>query len=265
MLALTSATLATVSELFRYKSQGFKLDIFPGYTYDQWGIKAHNRPWIEEVGRFAKGQKIIEVGGAYSLLPKYLSEKYGLEAWIGDDFGRSTGKSIWSRWGNPYELPTKYPTVKYVFEPFGCYSEEYPNQYFDRIFSVSTMEHISYQERLDVFKDMNRCLKPGGMQLHAIDIRKTTPLKRCLLYSLTDKFPIISKLSRRSISEIRSWIKLIEDSGIKIETTVPNSMSLLSRSTLVESPDVVYRFYRPNNEPKPYKPNASLLIIIEHR
>ncbi|MEO0339959.1 MAG: DUF882 domain-containing protein, partial [Bacteroidota bacterium] len=26
---------------------GFELDAFPGYTNDQWGIKAHNRPWIE--------------------------------------------------------------------------------------------------------------------------------------------------------------------------------------------------------------------------
>ena len=63
MLVLTDVHLATVDELFRYKSRGFELERFPGYTPDQWGIKAHNRPWIEEAGDFAKGQRIIEVGG----------------------------------------------------------------------------------------------------------------------------------------------------------------------------------------------------------
>lgn len=57
MLVLTHASLATVDELFRYKSQGFQLEDFPGYTPDQWGIKAHNRSWIEEAGEFAGGQR----------------------------------------------------------------------------------------------------------------------------------------------------------------------------------------------------------------
>jgi hypothetical protein len=59
MLTLTHASLATVDELFRYKDSGFKLDSFPGYTDDQWGIKAYNRPWIADVGQFQEGQKII--------------------------------------------------------------------------------------------------------------------------------------------------------------------------------------------------------------
>lgn len=90
MLYLTSAKLARVDELFQYKFSGFKLDDLQGYTDDQWGIKAHNRPWIEDVGKFASGQKIIEVGGAYSLLTEYLANKYKLEPWVGDDFGGCT-------------------------------------------------------------------------------------------------------------------------------------------------------------------------------
>jgi len=49
MLVLTSCTLATVEQLFRYKKKGLQLEEFPGSTRDQWGIKAHNRPWIENV------------------------------------------------------------------------------------------------------------------------------------------------------------------------------------------------------------------------
>lgn len=265
MLVLKHATLATTEQLFRYKNQGFSLEefSFPGYTTDQWGIKAHNRPWVEEAGKFSSEQKIIEVGGAYSLFPKYLANKYGLEAWSGDDFGDYLGEiSMWSRWGDPMELPHKHPQIKYVFEAFGKYSEKYPNSYFDRIFSISTLEHIPQQYRLDVFKDMNRCLKPGGIQLHTIDI--STKWEKILLYSLTDLVPkFMLKIHEKAISEIRYWIETIAKSGVKIQTSIPNYLSLLDRQILVESPDVVYRFYPPNDSPKLYKPSASLLLVIE--
>lgn len=254
MLVLTHASLATIDELFRYKHQQFRLPDFPGYTPDQWGIKAHNRPWIEEKGNFSKSQRIIEVGGAYSLLVHYLSEKYKLEAWIGDDFGGSDQEtSAWQRWGNPYDLPRQYPSIKYVFEPFGIFSSNYPDRYFDRILSVSTLEHIPCNNRLPVLKDMNRCLKQGGMQLHTIDI-KTRIAPREIIKSV---------IRGKSYSEIKSWIQLFRNSGVKVSTSIPGLSSLLKRQILVESPDVVYRFYPPNNAPKPYYPGASLLLIIE--
>lgn len=264
MLVLTQATLATVDELFLYKSQGFNLEDFPGYTPDQWGIKAHNRPWIEEAGQFAKGQKVIEVGGGYSLLPKYLAEKYELEAWIGDDFGMASGEPIWSRWGNPLDFVIKYPSVKYVFERFGTFSSKYPDAYFDRIFTVSTLEHIPYHHRLAVLKDMHRCLRPGGRQLHTIDIRTMSP-KRTPMAALIDKFPILNKVIGVRFLEIRSWMEIIKTSGVRITVPIPNPIQLMDRRILVESPDVVYRFYPPNNAPKPYCPSASLLLIIEDR
>lgn len=262
MLILSHVSLATVFDLFRYKEKRFKLEKFPGYTDNQWGIKAHNRPWVEEVGQFAKGQKIIEVGGAYSLLPKYLAEKYDLEAWIGDDFGEMESDNLWSRWGNPHDLPQKNPQIKYVFERFGDFSDNFQNSSFDRIFTVSTLEHIPTDKRLSVLKDMHRCLKPGGMQIHTIDI-PTRYLSKILLYSTGDKLAIFRKLSARFYSDIRTWIDLFESSGVKISTNIPNSIHLLDRQILVESPDVVYRFYPPINSNKQYRPAASLLILIE--
>lgn len=263
MLVLTYAALATVDELFQYKSQGWELEEFPGYTPDQWGIKAHNRPWIKEIGQFAKGQKIIEVGGGYSLLPGYLAKKYGVEAWIGDDYGMGAGNRIWSRWGDPRDLPKKYPSVKYVFEPFGAFSQEYPDGYFDRIYTVSTLEHIPRQHRLAVLKDMNRCLKSGGRQLHTIDIA-TRSLKQTMAAAVIEKLPLLNKMSRL-YSGIRSWIELFKTSGVRITASTPSPMQLLDRRILVESADVVYRFCPPNDAPKPYRPTASLLVVIEDR
>ena len=261
MLTLTHASLATTDQLFQYKSNGFELDDFPGYSPDQWGIKAHNRPWIEAAGDFSNGQSVMEMGGAYSLLPKYLADKYGVEAWIGDDFGAASGEEMWSRWGDPHALPEKYPSVKYVFAPMGKFDEKYPDDYFDRVFSVSTLEHIPYEYRLDVFRDMNRCLKPGGRQLHSIDL--STNWKKLAVSSVVDSLPGVNQVHWRGQSEIRSWINVIKKSGVKIAASVPNPVRLFDRRVHVEPPDIVYRFYPPNNTPKPYKPNASLLVIIE--
>jgi hypothetical protein len=263
MLVLTYAALATVEELFLYKSRGLKLEEFPGYTPDQWGIKAHNRPWIEDAGQFSVGEKIIEVGGAYSLLPKYLAERYCVEAWIGDDFGMDSDNEIWSRWGDPQQLPKKYPSVKYVFEPFGTFSTKYPERYFDCIYSVSTLEHIPRQHRLGVLKDMNRCLKSGGRQLHAIDISARSP-KLIMAAAVIEKLPLLNRISRL-YSGIISWIELIKASGVTINTSIPNPIQLLDRQILIESPDVIYRFIPPNDQPKPYRPTASLKLIIEDR
>lgn len=264
MLKLIHASFATVKQLFDYKADpDFKLDSFPGYTEDQWGIKAHNRPWINSIGDFRKGQKIIEVGGAYSSLPRFLARKYELESWVGDDFGGYTSESIWTRWGDPKDLPSKFPDTKYVFEPFGKFSESYPSNYFDRIFSVSTLEHIPDNFRLDVFKDMNRCLAKGGMQIHAIDISVPNLTGLGFRKILGDRFPVLRGLSKTFISESQQWISVIRKSGVEISSRIPNSIQLYNRSTHVESTDVVYRFYPPVNAPKRYSPTASLLLIIK--
>lgn len=263
MLTLTHASLATTKQLFQYKRNGFKLDEFPGYTPDQWGIKAHNRPWIEATGKFSSGQKVIEVGGAYSLLPKYLADRYGVEAWIGDDFGIGTNNKIWSRWGDPRLLPDKYPSIKYVFEPFGKFDKKYPDNYFDCIFSVSTLEHIPFKYRLNVFRDMHRCLKPNGRQLHTIDI--STNWKKIILSSVVNSLPGINQIHWKGQSEIMSWINVIKKSGVRIEANVPNPICLFNRRILVESPDVIYRFYASNDKIKEYNPSASLLIVIEDK
>lgn len=262
-LELVQCKLATVEELFKYKKESLILEPFPGYSPDQWGIKAHNRPWIVDKGKFKKGMKVIEVGGAYSTLPKYLATKFGVEAWVGDDFGKSNHeKKLWTRWGDPMKLPVKNKPVKYIYEPFGTYSKSYPSNYFDLIFSVSTLEHIPKDLHVDVFKDMNRCLKNNGTQLHTIDISFST--KSALLWSLTENIPIINHIGLLE-SQILHWIRTLKASGIKINTKIPKTINVFKRQILTESPDVVFRYYPPNNTVKPYYPPASLLLTIKAR
>jgi len=264
MLVMTHAALATVEELFEYKAQGFELPPFAGYTADQWGVKAHNRPWIAAVGAWENGQRVIEVGGAYSRLPEWLGDQHEVEPWVGDDFGLAAGeREQWSRWGDPHELPGQHPSVTYVFKPFGAFSPQYPDRHFDRIFSVSTLEHISPHARLDVLRDINRCTAPGGRQLHTIDV--PTALWKALAAGAAERAGLRRLLAQRYPNGIAGWLDLFRRSGVKIATRPPSSLRLLDRQTLVESPDVWFRFYPPAEQPKAYAPTASLLVVIEDR
>lgn len=256
MPRLTHASFATYEQLFRYKTQPLQLEPFPGYSDDQWGIKAHNRPWIVEAGQWQAGQRVMEVGGAYSTLPLYLHKTFGCEAWIADDFGAAEGNALWSRWGEPKDLPGKFPDVTYVFENFGGFSKSFPDAAFDCVFSVSTLEHVPHNIRAAVFKDMARCVKPGGRQLHTIDIF-STDLAMMLQGMLHENLQM-------QLSEVQDWARLLQEAGIELACGLPRMLELGLRRTLVESPDVVFRYYPPVNEPKPYRPGASLLLVIEH-
>ena len=158
-------------------------------------------------------------------------------------------------------LPEKYPSIKYVFSRMGKFDKQLPEDYFDCIYSISTLEHIPLEYRLDVFKDMHRCLKPGGRQLHTIDL--STRWERLLVSSCADLIPFANKISWRGQSEIRSWMQIMEKSGVKIDAKAISPLRLFDRRVLVESPDVVYRFYPPNDQPKMYRPAASLLVEIK--
>ncbi len=270
MLTLTDFRYATVSELFHFKEHGFDLPPFPGYTNDQWGIKAHNRPWIEENGAFKAGQKIIEVGGAYSTLPIYLANKYNLEAWIGDDFGESSGN--FESWGDPFKLPEMHSNINYIFKPFGKFSNDFPESYFDRVFSVSTLEHIPFDKILPVFKDMHRVLAKGGIELHTIDIHPRNYKNILMAYffehvSIKLKFGQLLNSFDKIVSPTWQWLQIIKKSGVDISRFLNNNYpyldKLLTKDVLFESYDVIYRFYPPNNTAKIYSPSASLLVVIQ--
>lgn len=262
---VTRLKLGTIEEMFRYKDEGFTLPPFPGYDPNQWGIKAHNRPWVVSRMKLGSGVRIIEVGGAYSTLPKKLIDDFQVEAWVGDDFGVSVNDTaLWTRWGNPQELADKNKPVKYVFEAMGAFSSQYPNEYFDYVFSVSTLEHIPMQQMPDVFRDMHRCLKVGGRQLHTVDVSAELPLRGVFIARLLQKYPFLRRLLKaKDINPIRPWVEALEQAGFEVVAAEPNVTELLSRETLVESPDVVYRYYPPVNQTKPYKPAATLLVEIE--
>ena len=151
-------TYAKVSELFSYLEDG--IPFAKSCT-----LKGHAACWVSKNGAFTPGQRVLDVGGGRSSLAYYIQTTLGCEVWVLDDYDSSE----YDGW-DPTELLQEYPTVKYIFSKAGDFTAEIPDQYFDCIYSISVLEHIPSTMMHDVFLDMIRMLKPGGIMLHCIDL-----------------------------------------------------------------------------------------------
>lgn len=250
-----------------------------GLPFSDWGIKGHNRPWIIANGNFKKGEKVIEVGGAYSALPQYLSDKFSVEAWIADDFGIESNEALWSRWGGREELKLKFPSVNYVFERVGGGKGAIPSDYFDCVYTVSTLEHIPPCNMKKVFDHMCKMLKPGGRILHCVDVPMPLGIHNdinikglCLgtggywLYHKTKE--MTQSLERPYLKTINGWWRFFKryfGPSFKITCKGPSGyiMTTLNADIVKETPDVVYKFYPPNERAKPYNPSGTFVFILE--
>jgi len=114
------------------------------------------------VDNLPPGSKLLEVGGGNSRVIQALKQQY--EIWNVDKFeGVGNGpQQIYDQLG--YHLVSAY---------MGEFSPELPDDYFDCVFSLSTLEHV-YPENDETFKnvcdDINRVLKSGGLSLHLFDV-----------------------------------------------------------------------------------------------
>ncbi len=107
------------------------------------------------------GSKLLEIGGGDSRVIQALKQNY--ECWNLDKLeGVGNG---------PKEVrePSDYHLVQ---DYIGNFNSELPENYFDCIFSISTLEHIPEDEThyQNISQDINRLLKPGGWSFHCFDI-----------------------------------------------------------------------------------------------
>ena len=258
--------LARVSELFQFHHEELH-DV-------EWSIKGHNRPWIIKNGEWEPGLCFLDVGAGFSDLPAYLAEKFDLEGWVADDYGSSSGESMWSRWGDPKELPKKHSHIKYVFKNLGESYSPFPQAYFDRVYSVSVLEHIPKILLRSVIEHMAHVLKPGGLMLHTIDVPFPRTVNNPGIFPLVNCFARI--IIRRALILIRApghnpypftvegWSTLFDrifhlHGSLRRISTL---QMMLDQDVLIEPPEVVYSVYPPNNEPKPYWKAASLVFKL---
>jgi 2-polyprenyl-3-methyl-5-hydroxy-6-metoxy-1,4-benzoquinol methylase len=163
MYRIEEISLADTQRLIEYK-----LDQAYGAEFD---IKGFDYPWIATSRSWSSSDRILDVGAAYSPLPIHLADSNGSEVWAVDDFGQGSDEAFWTRSKDPQEHIQANPQVKYVVERLGDpANSSLPENYFDCIYSASTLEHVPAQQTEAVWRHMDRLLKPGGTMLHAVDI-----------------------------------------------------------------------------------------------
>lgn len=106
------------------------------------------------------GARLLEIGGGESRIIHQLRNQY--EFWNLDKLeGEGHG---------PKDLGEK-KGFTLVQDYIGNFSEQLPGNYFDLIFSISTIEHLPYKPSIikNVINDIQRLLKPGAYSLHCVD------------------------------------------------------------------------------------------------
>ncbi len=105
--------------------------------------------------------KILDIGVGTSIFPLYLAAKHDctveaidLDKWLGPQFfGR---------------LAKRFPRIgvrpdQFSFRVMDACKLNYPNDTFDRILTISTLEHIPGEGDVQAMREIARVLKPGGI------------------------------------------------------------------------------------------------------
>ena len=107
------------------------------------------------------GSKILDIGGGDSRILRYFKNVH--ECWNIDKLeGVGNG---------PTDIDTS--GFRLVHDYMGNFNDELPENYFDLVFSISTLEHVPLDDEKtyeNILKDINRVLKPGGYSVHCIDV-----------------------------------------------------------------------------------------------
>jgi Flp pilus assembly protein TadD/SAM-dependent methyltransferase len=110
-----------------------------------------------------RGARILEVGGGRSRIIGMLRNYY--ECWNLDKFEGS---------GNGLTTPQVIAGTRLVTDYIGNFNQDLPVDYFDCVYSISTLEHVPEDEATyrNIANDINRVLRPGGYSVHCLDIVK---------------------------------------------------------------------------------------------
>ena len=103
--------------------------------------------------------RILEVGGSDCRVLRSFSSNN--ECWNAEKFEGLAG-------GPSRKIETD--GVQNIPAYLGEFDKALPNSYFDVVFSVSVVEHVTDDKLTDFFLDIARVLKPGGLTFHAIDV-----------------------------------------------------------------------------------------------
>ncbi|HEY5269028.1 MAG TPA: class I SAM-dependent methyltransferase [Anaerolineales bacterium] len=266
MYEVLETSLATVSRSYEYQIRSI-------YGADFNNLKGFGCPWLLDSHHWQKGEKVLDVGGAYSELPIYIQKAYGCEIWVADDFGLDSAATEWTRGRSPKEHIAAHPEVMYVLERVGPMDKSsLPENYFDVVYSLSALEHAGGLQTPAVWRHMDRLLKPGGELLHEVDVifpsnaGVKSLLKACAFDLL---FPLLPKSFRlkHCIATPQAYLRVaLGNLGTPFKHT--ENLSLINMAL---NPDILaesyrhgfYRLTRDNIKDFRYKRFGALLIHLK--
>lgn len=187
------------AEYFGCLTRGF------GDTEDP-SLKGIQDAWIVSKLKGIRGLRIMEMGGGDSRILPMLE---GNECWNIDKFeGNGQGPTSIDQPGHVSVIPTF----------FGDFDPRLPE--VDMVFSISVVEHIPFEGYADVFKDIARCLKPGGITYHVVDL------------------PLNDAPMQHSDIRIRSLIDAVEKSGLEWIEPVQTKEGVVFESDMAANSDL---------------------------
>ena len=122
-------------------------------------LKGIQDSWILAFLQRTKNLRIAEIGGGASRV-------LGLLSMHNDCWNIDKMEGL----GNGPTQAVERPRTKLIRSYMGDFDSDIPSNYFDVVFSISVVEHISKENLEPFFLDCHRILKPGAVMLHAIDL-----------------------------------------------------------------------------------------------
>jgi hypothetical protein len=211
-------------------------------------LKGFEYPWILSSRQWKAGDKVLDLGAAYSPLPIHIADTYGCEVWAVDDFGSSSDEDWWQRNQDPQKHIDAYPQVRYVLERLGDPdSSTIPENYFDCIYSASTLEHV----------DLSLRTKRGSLSLaKALLLEGLLPLMPAGMQTRYT-FYTPKTYARSALAALGQSLRPVRK--------LPNAFtSAINPEIMLESPKALYhRVVKDNLQPKKIGRTIALLLALE--
>ncbi|AFZ23241.1 methyltransferase family protein [Cylindrospermum stagnale PCC 7417] len=166
-------------------------------------------PWCFLATPLQPGMRVVEVGAGASGFQFALAQA-GLDVTSVDPLINPSESVDWIFSKDDfYHLNQSFGGKVKFIQDFLQNAKLESNQY-DRVFSVSAIEHIPSQEIGSLVKEIGRILKPGGLFLATIDL-------------FLDCYPFTNQVSNQYGSNI-SISSLVEESGLKLKIGNPSEL-----------------------------------------
>jgi SAM-dependent methyltransferase len=184
-------------------------------------VRFHEYALVVEGLALTPSCRLLDVGSGYSILPLYLAARYACRVHITDSEANLSGVAAFHA-RKLARLPAARARV--IVERQDARQLTYPGHAFDRVSSVSVLEHIPDDGDSDAMRQIGRVLAPGGVA--AITV------------------PYAPKYEERESSP---WVEYFErsydDAAIERRLVAPSGLNVRSRLYFGERPNPFARWY----------------------